>query len=146
MNGPPFRPLLPNRPLRRSACGRDRRVLNGIFWVLRSYQIPLADGKSKPKSRRLTRSPLLKTQLAQWFCAAGHWTFHFLTCERSDALTSPPRYNDQGDAIDAAAGQHEIAVGSWHHVAHDSSARRDRPSLESFSLRVEAHEGVRILS
>src|SRR6202048_4443234 len=59
-------------------------------------------------------------------------------------LTSPPRHIDQGDAIDAAA-QHEIAVGGWHHVAHDSSARRDRPSLESFSLSVEAHEDIRIL-
>jgi transposase len=58
------RPLLPNRPLRRSACGGDRRVLNGIFWVLRSYQIPLADEKSKPKSRRLTRSPLVRLPLA----------------------------------------------------------------------------------
>jgi len=49
---------------RRSACGGDRRVLNGIFWVLRSYQIPLADEKSKPKSRRLTRSPLVRLPLA----------------------------------------------------------------------------------
>ena len=64
MNGPPFRPLLPNRPLRRSASGGDRRVLNGIFWLLRSCQIPLADEKSKPKSRRLTRSPLVRSPLA----------------------------------------------------------------------------------
>jgi hypothetical protein len=55
-------------------------------------------------------------------------------------LSLPLRHVDQGDAIDAAAGQHEIAVGGWHHVAHDSSAGRDRPSLESFSLRVEVHE------
>ena len=41
------RPLQPHKPLRRSACGGARRVLNGIFWVLRSYQIPLADEKNQ---------------------------------------------------------------------------------------------------
>jgi len=58
-----IKPMLPNksRGVRRV---NDRRVLNGIFWVLRSYQIPLADEKSKPKSRRLTRSPLVRLPLA----------------------------------------------------------------------------------
>jgi hypothetical protein len=46
----------------------DRRVLNGLFWVLRSYQIPLADEKSKPKSRRLTRPPLVRLSLARMDC------------------------------------------------------------------------------
>ena len=50
------------------ARGGDRRVLNGIFWVLRSYQIPLADEKSKPKSRRLTRSPVVRLSLARMDC------------------------------------------------------------------------------
>ncbi len=38
------RPLLPNKP-RGVARVDDWRALNGIFWVLRSYQIPFADEK-----------------------------------------------------------------------------------------------------
>jgi transposase len=40
MNG--FRPWLPNKP-RGVARVDDRRVLNGIFWVLRSCQILFED-------------------------------------------------------------------------------------------------------
>jgi transposase len=35
MNGPPIKPMLPNKP-RGVPRVNDRRVLNGIFWVLRS--------------------------------------------------------------------------------------------------------------
>ena len=49
---------------------------------------------------------------------------------------------DQSDAIDTAAGQHEVAVAGGHHVAHHPAARRDRPSLEFLGPRVEAYEGV----
>ena len=35
MNGPPIKPFLPNKP-RGVPRVNDRRVLNGIFWVLRS--------------------------------------------------------------------------------------------------------------
>jgi transposase len=38
------RPLLPNKP-RGVARVDDRHALNGIFWVLRSFQIPVADDK-----------------------------------------------------------------------------------------------------
>jgi hypothetical protein len=38
------RPLLPNNP-RGVPRGDDRPILNGIFWVLRSCQILLADEK-----------------------------------------------------------------------------------------------------
>jgi hypothetical protein len=58
------RPLLPNKP-RGVPREDDRRVFNGIFWVLRSYQILLANEKSKPKSRRFTRSPLVRLSLAR---------------------------------------------------------------------------------
>jgi hypothetical protein len=49
---------------------------------------------------------------------------------------------DQRYAIDATAGQHKIAFACRHHVAHNPSARRDRPSLECLRLRIEANEGV----
>jgi transposase len=42
--GARLRPLLPNKP-RGVPLVDDRRVLNGIFWVLRSCQIPFADEK-----------------------------------------------------------------------------------------------------
>ena len=47
---------------------------------------------------------------------------------------------DQGDAIDAAAGQHQVSVRSRHHVADDASTRWDQPRLKLFSFRVETYE------
>jgi transposase len=42
--GPAVRPLLPNKPHGVPRVD-DRSVLNGIFWVLHSCQIPFADEK-----------------------------------------------------------------------------------------------------
>src|SRR6266550_9207773 len=47
------------------------------------------------------------------------------------------------DHVQPALGDHEVPVGSGHHVAHHSSAARNLPALEDVSLRIEAHEGVR---
>jgi hypothetical protein len=54
----------------------ERPVLNGIFLVLRSCQIPFAEEK-KTKISPAHALAVTKTQLAQWFCAAGTGFFIF---------------------------------------------------------------------
>src|SRR5262249_38573947 len=46
---------------------------------------------------------------------------------------------DQSDLIDQAVRGHRVAVARHAHVAHDVAAAGDRPALELFRLRVEAH-------
>src|SRR5262249_57950947 len=50
----------------------------------------------------------------------------------------------QPPLIDQAIGRDRVAVGRHVHVAHDVAAARDRPALERFRLRIEAHDGVRL--
>src|SRR5215813_1284151 len=53
-------------------------------------------------------------------------------------------YLDQSDLVDQAVGGDRVAVARHVHVAHDVAAARDRPALEFFGLRIEAHDGVRL--
>ena len=49
---------------------------------------------------------------------------------------------DQRDAVHGAARQHQIAVGSRHHVTDDAAARRDHPGLEAIAIGVAPHQCV----
>src|ERR1700730_1749538 len=51
---------------------------------------------------------------------------------------------DLSNAINTAAGKPKVAVGTVHHVAHDTSARRDDPGLELLPLGVKTHDRIRL--
>ena len=106
MNGPPFRSLL-----RIGRCGVARVEVTGVYSMASFGSCARIRYPWQIRSQNLggsTRSPLLDTTRTVVLCG-GALDFSF---SNTMLLTLPLRHVDQGDAIDAGAGQHEIAVGS----------------------------------
>ena len=61
---------------------------------------------------------------------------------RSDFRRPLFRYLNQRHAINATFRYHNIPVMIDHHVANDTAARWDRPSLEPLAGWIETHERI----
>ncbi len=72
-----IQPLLPNKP-RGVKRVDDRRVLNGIFWVLRSgapwRDLPERYGPRTTCYNRFSRWLMAGAVGARWECGTGLWT------------------------------------------------------------------------
>jgi len=51
-------------------------------------------------------------------------------------------YFDQGNTIDTAARENKVALSSNIHIAHDPTARGDRPALKFLGLWIETHDCI----
>ena len=106
MNGPPFRSLL-----RIGRCGVARVEVTGVYSMASFGSCARIRYPWQIKAKISAAHALavtLDTTRTVVLCG-GALDFSF---SNTMLLTLPLRHFDQGDAIDAGAGQHEIAVGS----------------------------------